>query len=73
MPKLKVYQNRFGGQFECIERGACGSPIVGRGASVVEAVGDWAIYSSTVEIVCDPPELLQKFKMGHIAAPSRED
>ena len=70
-PDLIVTQNRFGGEFECIEKGATGSPIVGRGASVVEAVGHWAIYSSTVHIVCDPPELLEKFTIGFNAAPER--
>lgn len=60
IPDLTVTQNEDG-VFECVEVGVTGSPIVGRGASVVEATGNWAIYTATVHITCDPPKLLDYF------------
>jgi hypothetical protein len=48
------------GFLECGEIGACGSPIVGRGASVLEAVGEYAIQTRLVGIKCSPPEILEK-------------
>lgn len=53
------------GKFECCQEGETGSPIVGRGASVLEAVGDWSIQSQTVQIKCSPPALLKEFSVGN--------
>lgn len=49
------------GSFSCVEKDATGMCIEGRGASVLEAVGSWAIYSSTVQVKCSPPAVLQEF------------
>lgn len=66
------------GWFECVVEGAPGSPTCGRGASPLEAIGSWCIYSQTVEARCDPPELLKEFQVhSHVLprlspAPTRE-
>ena len=49
------------GFLECGQVGACGSPTVGRGGSVLEAVGEYAIQTALVGIRCDPPEILEKY------------
>lgn len=73
-PQLEVTEED--GQFMCMVKGACGSPVCGYGKSVLEAVGNWAIYSSTMKIVCNPPELLEKFAalqvVGYQHAPRRD-
>lgn len=56
-PKLIVTRGECG-KFQCLEEGAVGCCIVGYGTSVNEAVGNWCIYSQTIEMRCDPPELL---------------
>jgi hypothetical protein len=62
-PKKVIVTNKDG-DFECAEEGATGMCIVGRGASVTEAVGMWAIYSRLLEVRCDPPEVLQEFRVN---------
>lgn len=64
MPELIVTQNEDG-RFECVQKGATGAATCGRGASVLEAVGSWCIYSQTVRVVCDPMELLLKFAVSN--------
>ena len=65
------------GRFECVKEGETGACIQGRGVSVLEAVGSWAVYSQTVQIRCDPPKLLDKFSVSpntvieFLQAPSR--
>lgn len=67
------------GWFECKREGDIGSYICGRGASPLEAIGSWCIYSRTVEARCDPPSLLNEFQVhSHVKprlspAPTRED
>lgn len=67
------------GKFSCIKEGDVGMCIEGRGASVLEAVGSWAIYSQTVSIKCVPPSVLREFSVAmkyadlrFTAAPSRD-
>lgn len=63
--------------FECCVNGATGWPIVGRGMSVAEAVGDWAINAQNVRVFCDPPNLLEKYRVSecltHQPIPQRGD
>jgi len=61
--QLRITQNKAG-RFDCIQEGSCGSYVVGRGASVLEAVGSWAIYSRTVKITCEPPVVMQGFTIA---------
>ncbi len=61
---LIVTQNDKG-RFECRREGSTGMRIVGDGASVLEAVGDWVTYSQTVEIRCEPPNVLQLFSVSN--------
>ena len=61
-PKLIVTQDAQG-RFECVRENDCGACIAGHGASVLEAVGSWAIYSQTVAIRCDPPSVLREFSI----------
>jgi hypothetical protein len=42
-------------EFECMVVGATGSPVCGRGETVAEAVGDWAIQSGTVKVMTALP------------------
>jgi hypothetical protein len=51
------------GTLECTPEGATGSPVVGRGMSVTEAVGDWCIQSGAQEIVCVPASLLDYYRL----------
>jgi hypothetical protein len=62
-PKLIVKNPGFGytDMMEACIEGVPGSPVIGYGNTVCEAVGNWAIYSGDVQVVCDPPELLEKF------------
>jgi len=64
-----------GTRFECVREGDCEMCIVGDGLSVLEAVGSWCIYSGVVQVVCQPPRLLEQFgiekAMGHYPAPHR--
>lgn len=62
-PKLVVTQDEAG-RFACVEEGRPGSPTQGSGASVLEAVGSWAIYSEAVSIICSPPAVLREFSVG---------
>lgn len=39
-----------GTHFLCVLKDSTGSPIQGRGVSLIEAVGDWAIHSQAVQI-----------------------
>lgn len=41
--------------------GGPGSPIVGRGASVLEAIGDFAVQTRLVHCQCEPPEVLSEY------------
>lgn len=38
-----------------------GTPPVGRGQTVLEALGDYCLQNGLVTPVCDPPELLSQF------------
>jgi len=64
MFKLLVTQDKAG-QFECCRAGASGSPVCGRGKSVTEAVGDWAVQSAMVEIRCEPPVVLKEYRIAN--------
>lgn len=58
-PLLIVEQNADG-EIEAHRDGDTGMYIVGRGATVAEAVGMWAIYSGHLTALCYPdPELLE--------------
>ena len=57
---LEVIQSD-NGTFECTVKGAAGTPVAGHGASVLEAVGNWAIQSRTVIVVCKPPAVLREY------------
>ncbi len=72
-PRLIVTRN--GDVFVCEKEGDTGWPISGRGASVLEAVGSWCIYSGLVEVRCDPPEVLQSFTVVGLrhAPPKQRD
>lgn len=59
-PMLIVTQKNDG-SFECYRDGDVGSHAVGRGASVLEAVGSWCIYSAVVTVTCQPPAILREF------------
>jgi hypothetical protein len=39
--------------------------IEGRGASVLEAVRDWAIQSQAVTVRCDPPSVLKEYSVAN--------
>ena len=60
-----------GNVMQCVEEHACGSPTVGRGSTVAEAVGDWAVQTGAVDIRCSPPELLKRYKMQVKGWPER--
>ena len=64
-----------GTRFRCVRQGDCGMCIVGDGLSVLEVVGSWCIYSGLIQVVCQPPSLLQQFgvqqAMGYYPAPHR--
>lgn len=62
-PFLVVEFDEGSNQFTCRRKGDTGMCIEGRGLSVAEAVGLWAIYSQTVGTVCDPPSLLDQFQL----------
>ena len=47
-----------GGKFEVAHQHAAGSAIVGRGATVLEAVGEYAIQHELLTIKTDPVELV---------------
>lgn len=51
------------GYLECGEIGACGSPTVGRGASVLEAVGEYVIETQLVEIRCST-DVLDMYRLA---------
>ena len=56
-----IVQQDHDGRFKCFRDGDTGMCIEGTGSSVLEAVGSWAIYSKTVEIICVPPAVLNEF------------
>lgn len=58
------------GWFECMREGDVGACICGRGASPLEAIGSWCIYSQTVEARCDPPSLLDEFQVHSRVLPA---
>lgn len=58
---LVVKYDEENNQYVCHKEGACGMYIEGRGASPLEAIGCWCIYSQKVEARCDPPKLLRGF------------
>ncbi len=62
-PALFVTQDSRG-RFECVRDGESGSCVAGRGASVLEAVGAWAIYSQKVSILCKPPAVLRDYAVA---------
>ena len=49
------------GSFQAMLEGSTGSPLVGRGASVLEAVGSYAIHHSLVMIQCKPFAVLNEY------------
>jgi len=57
MIKVVTITQNGQGRFQC-DPGGPGTPIVGRGASVLEAVGDYALQSLLVALVTDPPAVL---------------
>ena len=59
---LIVTQNDSG-RFEAVVPNALDSPTIGRGSSVLEAVGEWAIQSRAVAIQCSPPALLREHRI----------
>lgn len=64
IPAIIVMQDAKG-MFTAEPEGACGSPIVGRGASVLEAVGEFAIQTQLVHIKCRPPAVLREYKISN--------
>ena len=52
------------GLFSCTRNGDAGACIMGRGVSVLEAVGEWAIQSGIVTIKCSPPALLREYAIA---------
>ena len=62
--KLIITQHA-NGTFSCVQEGASRMCIEVRGASVLEAVGSWAIYSATVHVKCSPPAVLQQFAIAN--------
>ena len=61
MNKLTITQDE-NGRFTA-DAGGPGSPTVGRGASVLEAVGDYAIQTQLVEVKCEPPAVLNEYRV----------
>ena len=59
------------GTMECVVMGATGSPTTGRGHTVTEAVGDWAIQTGLVRLTCYPADLLEKYKLSFRAVGRR--
>jgi hypothetical protein len=49
--------------FECVAAEATGAPVVGRGVSVLEAVGEWAIQTGEVLVMCKPAAVLQCYRV----------
>jgi hypothetical protein len=60
---LRVTQNEQG-RFEADPCGG-GSPVVGRGSSVLEAVGEYAIQTGLVHVACDPPAVLREYRVSN--------
>lgn len=58
-PKLVVMQDA-NGEICCHREGDTGMFIVGRGATFLEAVGSWTLYSQVVEARAELPELLDQ-------------
>jgi hypothetical protein len=46
------------GVLEAITQGSVGAAVCGRGATVLEAVGDYAIQSGLLKIRCEPAALV---------------
>lgn len=63
-PALVITQSPDG-KFTCTKKDAPEVCICGRGASVVEAVGDWAIRSYIVSIRCYPPSVLREYRVAN--------
>ena len=57
---VTVTQDKFG-QFSCRQKDC--TDIEGKGASVLEAVGDWAVYSRMVKVYCEPPAVLKEYQI----------
>lgn len=53
------------GRFQCTPQPMVGTLPVGRGASVLEAVGEWVIQNGIVKIKCSPPAILHEYKIGN--------
>lgn len=58
LPKLTVTKDADG-RFTA-DAGGPGAQIVGRGGSVLEAVGEYCLQKELVRAVCDPPELVDE-------------
>ncbi len=53
------------GRFACGLGASPGTCIVGYGASVLEAVGEWVIQSQMVDIRCEPPAVLREYSVSN--------
>jgi hypothetical protein len=49
--------------FECTLDKAVGAPVTGRGVSVLEAVGEWAIQTGEALVMCKPAAVLQCYRV----------
>lgn len=52
------------GRLVVSEAGA-GAVVVGRGASILEALGEWAVHSGAVRLVI-PPGLKNRYKLARV-------
>jgi hypothetical protein len=59
---MTVLVTEMQGGYECCIANATGSPVCGRGITVTEAVGDWAIQSGTVKVAVDCPCYWDEYK-----------
>jgi len=53
------------GRFVCHRDTDVGMRVEGRGASVLEAVGSWLIYSGDHHVKCEPPAVLREFSISN--------
>lgn len=62
------------GLFECVGEGQIGSPTVGRGVTILEAVGEWAIQTRVVVLNCEYLSTcdMQKYRLNFSTWDTRE-
>lgn len=61
------------GMLTAQKEGDTGMCILGRGLTVLEAIGSWVLYSGKVEVICDPPHLKEsRFGIEFTSIPKRD-